>query len=57
MEVRFSTRENGACPVCRRVNACPLRDALAKSVSHVRDPGKQGLEIVIYACPRFVEKS
>ncbi len=55
MEISFSPRDNGACPVCRRSASCPVRQALAASVKDMR-PGAPGLEVVIYSCPQFVEK-
>jgi hypothetical protein len=58
MEISFSPRENGACPVCRRAASCPVRQALAGSVKDMRGGGSAGpgLEVVIYSCPQFVEK-
>ncbi len=56
MEITFSPRDNGACPVCRRAASCPIRQALAASVADMRGAAGPTLEVVIYACPQFVEK-
>jgi hypothetical protein len=57
MQIIFSPRDNGACPVCRRAASCPVRQALAASVTGMRGTAGPGLEVVIYSCPQFVEKS
>jgi hypothetical protein len=56
MEIRFSPRDNGACPVCRRASSCGIRQALAASVKDVRGAREREMELVIYSCPQFVEK-
>jgi hypothetical protein len=56
MEIHFSPRDNGACPVCRRAGSCTIRQALAGSVKDMRGASEPGLEVVIYSCPQFVEK-
>lgn len=63
MEISFSPRDTGACPVCRRAPSCPIRQALASSVKDMRAGGPSAagtsgpvLEVVIYSCPQFVEK-
>jgi hypothetical protein len=55
MEIRFNPRENGACPVCRKHEACMVRQKLSAAVSAVTDAQRHGLELVIYTCPQFVE--
>jgi hypothetical protein len=55
MDVHFNPRENGACPFCSKRAGCLVRQKLAGAVSAMKDLQKQGLEIVIYSCPRFVE--
>jgi hypothetical protein len=57
MEIHFCPRDNGACPLCRKLSSCAIRQALAGSVDTIADPRAHGMEIVIYACPQFVEKS
>ncbi len=56
MEVRINPRDNGACPFCRKAPSCSLRKQIERSVAPFKDEQKQGLEIVIYSCPLFVEK-
>ena len=55
MEIHFNPRENGACPFCRRLASCQIQQTIGASVREIRDPSSQGMQIVIYACPSFVE--
>jgi len=57
MVIYFNPRENGACPMCTKNAACPIRQALAKSVADIPSGGAGGMEVVVYACPAFREKS
>jgi hypothetical protein len=57
MDVAFSPRENGACPFCRHIDACAVRKRLVAALNDLGSGKGQGMEIVIYACPRFVEKA
>jgi len=54
--ISYSPRDNGACPVCRRASACAVRQALSQSVQSFSAHGAE-MELVIYSCPQFVEKS
>jgi len=56
MDISFNPRDNGACPLCKKTAACPIRGALAGSVAGIRDAHAHGLELVIYACPLFKER-
>jgi hypothetical protein len=42
--------------MCRRVASCPVRAALVTAAQPLRPKGS-GLEVVIYTCPQFVEKT
>jgi hypothetical protein len=56
MEIRFNPRDNGACPLCRKLPSCPVRIRLEASMKPFKDGRSEGLEIVIYSCPQFEEK-
>jgi hypothetical protein len=56
MQILLNPRDNGACPVCRKFFSCPIRRKLGESIAGLPDASAQGLEVVIYTCPRFVEK-
>ena len=57
MQVEMNIRGNGACPICSHTGNChvqeDLRDTLGKFTSDDDDP----MEIVIYSCPFFIEKT
>jgi hypothetical protein len=55
MEIQFNPRDNGACPFCRRLASCPIQEKIGASVREIRDPSCQGMQLVIYTCPSFVE--
>ena len=57
MRIAFSIRGNGACPLCIKEKDCLIRDNLSRSVAAFKDKTAGGMEVVIYACPFFVEKS
>jgi len=42
--------------MCRRIASCPVRAKLSGSVQLLR-PTAGPLEVVIYTCPHFVEKT
>jgi len=56
MVVHYNPRENGACPICRRLGGCDIRKAMEDSLKPIKDPKKHGMEAVIYTCPFFEEK-
>jgi hypothetical protein len=56
MEIHLNPRDNGACPLCTKIDACPVRGRITDSVAEIRDPSSQGMEIVIYTCPLFKER-
>ncbi len=43
--------------MCRRPASCRVREALAAAVQPLRPASGQELEVVIYSCPLFVEKT
>lgn len=57
MEIRFSPRDNGACPVCTRAALCVAQRALAESVRDLGGARQSIMEVVVYTCPQFVENS
>ncbi|MFP4362726.1 MAG: hypothetical protein ACLFR1_02525 [Spirochaetia bacterium] len=56
MKLEFNPRENGACPICKRLNNCHIRKALLKAADNCEGPEKERIELVIYTCPLFQEK-
>ncbi len=56
MDIRFNPRDNGACPLCTKIDDCMLRRRIAKSTAELKDPKAIGMDLVIYTCPLFEEK-
>ncbi len=56
MDIVFNPRDNGACPFCTKIEKCLIRQALKSSMAEFKNSRGQGMEIVIYSCPQFVEK-
>jgi hypothetical protein len=56
MEILFNPRDNGAGPLCSKIQVCIVRGALAGSVAVISDRHVNGLELVVYSCPQFKEK-
>ena len=57
MNVTFSARGTGACPLCRKMDRCPLRKRFAASLSNHEAGKGDDFEIVVYVCPYFVEQA
>jgi hypothetical protein len=55
MEVAFSPRGTGACPLCSKLPRCTIRKDIEKSVAVIPGGEKKQMELVIYVCPHFVE--
>ncbi|GHV94595.1 hypothetical protein AGMMS50293_09150 [Spirochaetia bacterium] len=56
MKIEINARGNGACPLCASNGNCRVQDTLKKamdSFSSQNDP----MELVVYSCPQFEEKS
>ncbi len=56
MNVVFSPRDTGACPLCKKVNRCTIRKDIEKTLSTLAENEKKDMELVIYICPSFIEK-
>jgi hypothetical protein len=56
MKVSLNPRDNGACPLCERLQDCRIRATLGDALAPVRPAEGHPLEIVIYSCPHFQEK-
>jgi hypothetical protein len=56
MDVEFNSRANGACPICISIGKCRIQDRIAESVSAFSQ-SKEPMELVVYSCPQFLEKS
>ncbi|MDR1566092.1 MAG: hypothetical protein LBS48_02270 [Treponema sp.] len=56
MQVEINSRGNGACPICNSTGNCRIQDTLTKAMavfSNENDP----MELVVYSCPQFKEKT
>jgi hypothetical protein len=56
MKVSLNPRDNGACPICERVDDCRIRAGLRDALAQMRPEGRHPVELVIYRCPQFKEK-
>jgi hypothetical protein len=56
MKVFLNPRDNGACPICVRLQGCRIRAGLQDTLSAMRPKTGQPLEVVVYKCPKFKEK-
>ena len=60
MDIFISPRGTGACPFCRKFVNCHIvqavRDTLTNEVKPIYDE-RVLVEMVIYACPEFEEKT
>jgi len=56
MYVELNSRGNGACPLCNFNGKCRVQDTLASSVG-VFTSDHEPMELVVYSCPQFQEKS
>jgi hypothetical protein len=56
MEIEINPRGNGACPLCERMKDCSIRKTLVDAMVRLPDDSGNGMELVIYSCPAFVEK-
>jgi hypothetical protein len=55
MQIIFSPRGNGACPLCQRRASCHLLDKIHGALDPVKGSNGTEMEFVIYSCPLFVE--
>jgi len=56
MEIIFSARGTGACPVCKKRENCMIQIQIQKVMKEIPDLQAYGMEAVIYNCPAFVEE-
>jgi len=56
MDIVFSLRENGACPLCSKDHDCLLKKFMSKSLDEVHPNSNDDFEVVIYRCPNFHAK-
>lgn len=57
MEITFSPRGTGACPLCKKIDRCPLKKRYAESLAAHKPNSGNPFEIVIYVCPYFIEQA
>jgi len=56
MRIEINPRGNGACPICEKNGKCRIQDTLTKQLSIFSDENDP-MELVVYSCPQFEEKS
>lgn len=58
IDIVFSTLNTGACPMCKKRSDCRIIESIKKTAYEVvREKYDNQMEIVIYRCPEFYEKS
>jgi hypothetical protein len=55
MQINFNPRGNGACPLCKKHDDCFVHEKLRNGATAVKTANGTELELVVYACPFFVE--
>jgi hypothetical protein len=55
MLIEINTRGNGACPICTFTGNCNIQETLKKTLEEFSSDGTS-MEIVIFTCPKFIEK-
>jgi hypothetical protein len=56
MEIQFSARDTGACPLCKKHNNCTIQNSITASFKNVDpDSDTHPMEMVVYVCPYFAE--
>jgi hypothetical protein len=56
MQVEINSRGNGACPLCNSNGNCRVQDSLTKEMGAFSDKNDP-MELVVYSCPQFQEKT
>ena len=56
MRIEINSRGNGACPLCEVNGRCRIQDTV-KDVMDGFSVESDPMELVIYSCPQFEEKS
>lgn len=58
MQIDINPRGNGACPLCVQNGTCRIQKALSNSAAPFpADDESSPMELVVYSCPKFKEKS
>jgi len=57
MRLVINARGNGACPLCVHNNSCRIQRKLADNVDPLGLSDDDEMEIVVYSCPYFTEKT
>ncbi len=57
MKLVINPRGNGACPLCALNGSCHLQRRLSDDVMPLEVTADDELEIVVYSCPYFTEKT
>jgi len=55
MTLKMNPRGNGACPLCSKSGHCLLQRKLTEAIAAIHP--SEDMEIVIYSCGQFKEKS
>ncbi|QQO10664.1 hypothetical protein [Breznakiella homolactica] len=56
MEVEINPRGNGACPLCSQNGTCRVQNTILKAMEAFSNKDNP-MEIVVYSCPLFQEKT
>jgi hypothetical protein len=56
MQIEINSRGNGACPLCNANGNCRIQDALQNTMMAFYEEGDP-MELVVYSCPQFREKT
>ncbi|MDR1251994.1 MAG: hypothetical protein LBK62_07480 [Treponema sp.] len=56
MQIEINPRGNGACPLCSSNEKCRVQDTLKKAMESFSKKDDL-MELVLYSCPQFEEKS
>jgi hypothetical protein len=56
MQIEINSRGNGACPLCSSNGNCRIQDALQNTMAVFYEEGDP-MELVVYSCPQFKEKT
>jgi hypothetical protein len=56
MTVEINSRGNGACPLCSSTGNCRIQDTIKKTMK-IFSTEDNPMELVIYSCPGFEEKT
>jgi hypothetical protein len=59
MQVEMNVRGNGACPICTLSGGCFIQESIKETFEDFtgKEEPEETVELVIYTCPYFVEKS